>query len=193
MYSCNVWDFLTKLLNYSWRFIKSCYFVFLWRVSEKEVLAMQNKQCRRVNNVCGEDNGGSLCTTADWQWQKQGYPWEWGGLCWFPEDLLSLEPVKCTISFIKSPNDKQNYSWSAPCDQTLRSQAGAVSYSEGSRCVWPWHRGSFSAVPCSSFTQDSFLGTTQTNCFFWCLFFLSISIGCKLKALVTTNVPISTF
>lgn len=62
------------------------------------------------------------------------------------------------------------------------------------RFVWPWHRCPFSAVPCSSFTQDSFLGPTQTNCFFWCyLFFLCISIGCKLKALVTTNVPISTF
>lgn len=43
------------------------------------------------------------------------------------------------------------------------------------RFVWPWHRCPFSAVPCSSFTQDSFLGPTQTNCFFWCYLFFSAS------------------
>lgn len=33
-------------------------------MSVKEV---QHKQCRRVNDVCGEDNGDSLCSTDDWE------------------------------------------------------------------------------------------------------------------------------
>lgn len=31
------------------------------------VKAVQHKQCRRVNDVCGEDNGDSLCSTDDWE------------------------------------------------------------------------------------------------------------------------------
>lgn len=127
-------------------------------MSEKEVLAMQNKQCRRVSNVCGEDDGDSLCFTGDWEWQKQGWPcwwpnpWEWGGLCWFPEGSLSLEPVKQTIPCIKSPDHEQNYSnlWTVPCDQALCWQPAwlePVSYPVGLGGVWPQHGRPFFSCP----------------------------------------------